>query len=193
MIPVALRTARLLLRPWASTDAPALLPVLERNRAHLEPWIPPHVAAPAPLDALAERLARFADDFAAGRAFRYALVALDEGRLLGEAGLFPRDASRRVPLSQADRVELGYWLDRDVTGRGFATEAAGALLELAKTLKHVTCAEIRCETENEPSRRVPMRLGFTLAETLPEVSLRSEARPVLLEVWTLVAATPDSQ
>ena len=182
--PVSLVTARLRLRPWAPSDAPQLLPVLERNQSHLEPWIPPHVAAPGSLAVLASRLSGFAEDFAAGRAFRYALVALDDGRLLGEADLFPRDASGRVPLANADRVELGYWLDRAATGRGFATEAAGALLELARTLEHVTRAEIRCETKNEPSRKVPLRLGFTLSATVPDVSVTAKARPVTLEVWT---------
>jgi RimJ/RimL family protein N-acetyltransferase len=191
--PSSILTPRMRLRPWAASDAPALLPVLERNWAHLAPWIPAHVATPVPLAELAERLSTFADDFAAGRAFRYALFGLDDGRLIGEADLFPRDAAGRVPLAKADRVELGYWLDCKVTGRGLATEAAGALVELANTLGGVTCAEIRCETANKPSRRVPMRLGFALTDTLPDVSLRSDARPVLLEVWTLIAATPDSE
>lgn len=191
--PSRIVTSRLLLRPWASSDAPTLLRLLERNRAHLEPWIPPHVASPVPLQELVERLSRFAEDFAAGRGFRCALFALEDGRLLGEADLFPRDASGRVPLAQADRVELGYWLDRDVTGQGFATEATAALLDVAKTLAHVTRAEIRCETGNEPSRRVPIRLGFTLTETVPDVSVLPDSQPVLLEVWTLVTATPGSE
>jgi RimJ/RimL family protein N-acetyltransferase len=35
-----------------------------------------------------------------------------------------------------DEVELGYWIARDHWGRGFATEAARAVLSLAKTLGH---------------------------------------------------------
>ena len=106
-VPGRIRTDRLLLRSWAAEDAPALLPLLEANRAHLGPWIPPHVAAPVPLDALASRLAGFAGDFAAGRAFRFALLTGKGGQLLGEADLFPRNATGRVPLADADCVELG--------------------------------------------------------------------------------------
>src|SRR5205085_1366715 len=127
VIPTTLRTARLLLRPWAASDAAALAPILEANVAHLSPWIPAHVATPAPVPQLAERLAGFAADFTAARAFRYALMTPDESRLFGEADLFGRAGTGRVPLGDADRLELGYWLDAAVTGQGLATEAMRAL------------------------------------------------------------------
>lgn len=162
-IPVTLRTGRLLLRPWKATDAPALLPVLEANLAHLAPWIPAHVFTPVPLHELEERLAGFAADFAADRAYRYALLAPDGARVCGEADLFPRDATGRVPLAHADRVELGYWLDAAVTGQGLATEATDALLAIAESLPGMSHAEIRCDPANAASAAVPRRLGFRLA------------------------------
>jgi RimJ/RimL family protein N-acetyltransferase len=163
LIPATLRTARLLLRPWRAMDAAALRPVLEANIAHLGPWIPAHVATPVPLPTLAERLTGFADDFAAGRAYRYALLTPDEARILGEVDLFPRAAAGRVPLAAADHVELGYWLDAAVTGQGLATEAARALLDLAAALPGMTHVEIRCDVANAASAAVPQRLGFQLA------------------------------
>jgi [ribosomal protein S5]-alanine N-acetyltransferase len=161
-VPETLRTARLLLRPWNAADAVALRPVLEANAAHLGPWIPSHVATPAPLPELAERLAGFASDFTDDRAYRYALLTPDGAHLLGEADLFPRDASGRVPLAAADRVELGYWLASNATGKGLATEATRALLEMAATLPRMIHAEIRCNIANAPSAGVPQRLGFQL-------------------------------
>lgn len=161
-MPVTLRTERMLMRSWKPTDAPALAPVLSANVAHLGPWIPPHVAAPADVPTLAERLAGFAAAFATAREFRYALLTPDETRLLGEADLFPRASHGRVPLAEADRVELGYWLDVEVTGRGLATEAMRALLGVAATLAGMSHAEIRCAAENAPSAALPPRLGFRL-------------------------------
>jgi RimJ/RimL family protein N-acetyltransferase len=151
------------LRPWTPADAAALYPVLVANVAHLGPWIPAHVATPVDLPALAERLAGFASDFAANRAYRYALLTAERGRLIGEADLFPRAATGRVPLEAADRVELGYWLDAAATGQGFAAEATHALLDLASTLPGMIHAEIRCDAANAPSAAVPRRLGFHLA------------------------------
>ena len=162
-VPSTLRTARLLLRSWDASDAPALRPILEANAAHLTPWIPAHVATAVPLPALAERLAGFAADFTAGRAWRYALLTPDARRILGEVDLFPRAASGRVPYPEADRAEIGYWLDQGATGQGLAREAAEAMLTVAATCPGLTHVEIRCAATNAPSARVPERLGFELA------------------------------
>lgn len=183
-IPTSLRTARLLLRPWTPADAQPLQPILAANQAHLGPWIPAHVSAAIPLPELAARLAGFADDFAAGRGFRFAMLTRDGSRLLGEADLFPRTAEGRVPLAEADRVELGYWLDAGATGQGFATEAARALIDLAATLPGVSHVEIRCEAANAPSAAVPRRLGFVLADTVAADSVVSGEAPVALQIWT---------
>jgi len=170
-IPVTLRTSRMLLRSWNPADALALAPILAANVAHLGPWIPAHVATPAPLPALAERLAGFAADFAAGRTFRYALLTSDESQVLGEADLFPRGATGRVPLGSADHVELGYWLDAAATGRGFATEAIRALLDVAAAVPGMSHVEIRCASENGPSAALPQRLGFHLASVEAELQI----------------------
>ena len=165
--PATLRTPRLIMRPWTAADAAALLPVLEANVSHLSPWIPAHVATPVPLPELAERLAGFAADFAAERAFRYVLLSADGGQLLGEADLFPRAPSGRVSLAEADCAEIGYWLDTAATGRGLATEATRALLDVAAALPGMTHAEIRCDPANAASAAVPRRLGFELASAAP--------------------------
>jgi RimJ/RimL family protein N-acetyltransferase len=162
-LPVTLRTARLLLRPWTAADATQLQPVLAANVAHLTPWIPRHVAMPAPLPELSARLTGFAEDFAAGRSYRYALLSPDGTQVHGEASLFPRAAAGRVMLPDADHVELGYWLDAASTGQGLATEATSALLAVAITLPGMTHAEIRCDAANVASAAVPQRLGFHLA------------------------------
>lgn len=162
-IPAAIRTARLLMRPWDKADAPALLPLLVANVEQLAGWIPPQVAAPVPLPALAERLAGFAADFSAGRSYRYALLTADGARLLGEADLFPRAEQGRVTLADADRAEIGYWLDAGATGKGFATEAAQALIDVAATISSMGCVEIHCDVANAASAAVPQRLGFALA------------------------------
>lgn len=162
-VPATLRTTRLLLQPWTPADAPALHPILVANQALLGAWIPADVSRAVPLPELVIRLAGFATDFAAARAYRYALRTAADMSLCGEVALFPRAATGRVPLWAADHVELGYWLDAAVTGRGLATEAAGALLEVAATLPGMTHAEIRCDAANTPSAAVPQRLGFHLA------------------------------
>ena len=74
MIPLGFCTERLLIRPWRADDAEALHPILVANYERLAPWIPPRVATPAPLPALAERLAGFAAEFDADREWRFAIL-----------------------------------------------------------------------------------------------------------------------
>jgi RimJ/RimL family protein N-acetyltransferase len=76
-----------------------------------------------------------------------------------------------VQLDEADRVEVGYWLDAAVTGRGLATIGATALLAAAATLGDIALAEIHCHVDNAPSNAVPHRLGFELAGTNGEMQL----------------------
>ncbi len=186
-VPIEIRTTRLLLRPWRAEDAVVLQPVLEANRDHLGPWIPARVAEPASIAVLSKRLEGFAVAFAADREWRYAIVALDDGRVLGEVSLFPRSAEGRVPYPAADRAEIGYWLRADATGRGLATEAAQAMVDLATTFQPLAHVEIRCDARNAASLAIPRRLGFVLSTTISAEGVAAtgaHAEPVELQVWT---------
>ena len=183
-LPAELRTPRLLLRPWCAGDALAMLPILEANWDHLSPWIPARVATPAPLSQLAQRLTEFGAAFAGDREWRYGLFLADGERMLGEVSLFPRSHVGRVPLAEADRAEVGYWLRVDETGRGYVTEAVRAVLEVARPFTQFALIEVRCDARNAASAAVPRRLGFTLATTLAEPRVRPDEPSVQLQVWT---------
>lgn len=155
--------------------------MLETNWHHLRSWIPARIATPAPVLDLAERLAGFAADFAADREWRFAMFTHDDAKLLGEVALFPRSATGRVHVGKSDRAELGYWLRADETGKGFATEAARALLSVAERIPAFSHIEIRCDARNLPSAGVPQRLGFILKTTIIEPTV--DAAPVHLQVW----------
>ena len=184
-IPIEICTARLRLRRWRAEDAPDLLPVLEANRDHLGPWIPARVATPAPVPILADRLAGFAADFAADREWRFGVFSLRDAKLLGEVALFPRNATGRVAFAQSDRVEIGYWLRADETGKGFVTEAAAAVLSIAAQIPRFSRAEIRCDARNAASAAVAPRLGFALLETMAEAGGGPEAGDMQLWVSEL--------
>lgn len=162
-LPRELHADRVILRAWSGADAEALRPVLLANQEHLKPWIPESTWSAPALPLLAERLTEWSTFFSAGRAFRYAVRERDSDRVLGGMSIFPRNDTARVQLADADRVEIGYWLDASVTGRGLVTEAVRALLGAAATLPCGRLVEIRCHVENVPSNAVPKRLGFELA------------------------------
>jgi RimJ/RimL family protein N-acetyltransferase len=58
-----------------------------------------------------------------------------------------------------DEVELGYWIARDYWGRGYASEAARAVLSLAKTLGHRALVAGHF-IDNPASGAVLRKIGF---------------------------------
>lgn len=182
-VPEELRTPRLLLRRWRPSDAVALQPVLAANVAHLKPWIPWRVAEPLDVAPLANRLAEFAAAFDATREWRYGLFALDDGAVLGEVSLFPRNATGRVAFENADHVEIGYWVRADRAGQGLATEAARAARDVAAAIDGVSRITIHCDERNRPSAAIPRRLGFRLAAVLTDEPSSHGQPPIRVQIW----------
>ena len=67
-----------------------------------------------------------------------------------------------VGLSEGDDGyhELGFWLGQDYWGRGYATEAAAALLDHARTGLGIEAIKASYITGNEASANVLQKLGF---------------------------------
>ena len=151
---------------------------IDASLAHLQAWMPWAVAEPTPLPDLEARLAGFLEDFDAGRQWLYGLFSLETGEVLGGVGLEPLGST-----GGADRVELGYWLRADATGRGLATEAAAAAFGLAATLPGVRRVEIHCDPRNAPSAGVPRRLGFRHVRTDRGNRVTPEGTPRDTMVW----------
>jgi len=71
-------------------------------------------------------------------------------RIVGSCGLGRRPSGA---------VELGYWIARAHWGKGFATEAGRALIDIARTLK-LPRLEASHFLDNPASARVLEKLGF---------------------------------
>lgn len=144
------RTQRLLLRPVWPEDADALFAamndagiVCNLSRA---PW-------PYTPDDAREFAARAQD-----RRFPHFLLTLpgDSGqRLIGSCGLAELD-----DIGQPGTAELGYWIAREHWGRGYATEAARAVIDNAWMIGHQRLVASHY-IDNPASGAVLRRLGFT--------------------------------
>lgn len=76
-----------------------------------------------------------------------------DGAMIGEVSLMLRDAEAR-------QGEIGYVLNPDSHGRGYATEAAAALVALGFGVAGLHRVFARCHPDNIGSRRVMERLGM---------------------------------
>ena len=150
------RTPRLLLRPGFPEDAPALAAAIAdeaivRNLA-TAPW--PYRIRDAeaflvsPRDPVLPSLLIFERTDVAPQ-------------LVGSCGLGRRPSGR---------IELGYWIARPHWGRGLATEACSALVEIARTLG-LSELEGSHFVDNPASARVLEKLGFEpTGLTAPRIS-----------------------
>ena len=139
------RTNRLLLRPGFPEDAPALAKAIADERI-----VRNLATAPWPYDI------RDAEAFLAAPRDpvlpSFLIVERTAGapRLVGSCGLGRRPSGA---------VELGYWIARPHWGRGFATEAGRALIEIACALR-LPSLEASHFLDNPASGRVLEKLGF---------------------------------
>lgn len=73
------------------------------------------------------------------------------------------DVGFKGPPDDAGVIEIGYSVIPDRRRRGYATEAARALVEWALLQPHVRVVVARCDPHNLPSIRTLERVGFTRA------------------------------
>lgn len=94
-------------------------------------------------------------EWADGAAYRFAI--LHEARMIGLVDIDDVSGSEGA---------LGYWLEESAWGRGFASEAATAVVRFA--FEKVGLSRLRAAhaSENEASSRVLRKLGFQLLDSI---------------------------
>ncbi|WP_245413566.1 GNAT family N-acetyltransferase [Mangrovicella endophytica] len=143
-----LTSARLTLRPPVMADAPALAALAnDRQLAEMTARIP----HPYGIEDARSYIRDHGDEII------FALVADGGTRFIGICGLKPDGGPRRL--------ELGYWVGAPFRGKGYATEAAQAVIDHAFGTLDQDCVTVRCRVVNEASRRVIRKCGFHFVGT----------------------------
>jgi len=81
------------------------------------------------------------------------MIERDSGCVVGDVGFIG-------PPDEAGSIEVGYSVISDRRRRGYATEAAGAIVEWALSQPGVRDVVAGCDADNVPSIRTLERLGF---------------------------------
>ena len=156
-----LGTERLLLRPFAADDAPDVQR-LAGARAVAETTL--HIPHPYE-DGVAEAwIATHAERFAEGAVLTLAITLRDGGALVGAIGLTFNRAHQSA--------EMGYWVGVPYWGRGYATEAAAALMRYAFQALGLHRVHATHLTRNPASGRVMQKIGMRHEGTLREHLLK---------------------
>lgn len=152
-----LRTERLRLRPFTAADADALY-ALHSNARVLRYWDSPPWKDRARAQRFIDVCRQMEQE---GTGVRPAIERAADGVFIGWCGLIGWNPSYRS-------ATMGYVLDDAAWGHGFATEAAGALLQWAFDTLDLNRVQAQTDTRNTASSRVLEKLRFVREGTLRE-------------------------
>ena len=156
--PATMRTAlpdggTVTVRALSSGDGPAWHEARHRSAAWLHPWdatVPPGGnERPATFRALVARLHRLARQ---GSCMPFAVEV--DGRFSGQVTV------NNIVRGSAQFASVGYWLDRDVAGRGVMPTAVALVVDHCFRSAGLHRIEIAIRPENSNSLRVVEKLGI---------------------------------
>ena len=131
--------------------APALTEAVVASLPELEQfmdWARPERTS---VEEFADFISRSLHEWESGESHNFHVIETATDELVGNCGLM-----RRVGPGA---IEIGYWIRSDRAGRGYATEAARALVGAAWMLPDVERVEIRFDAANGASAAVAAKTG----------------------------------
>jgi len=132
--------------------------LIERNKAYLQEWIAVE-AYEGPVETLKGYLRQRLLQFVDGGGYHLGIWYQDV--LIGILDYRPNWRNRTV--------ELGYWLDAALQGKGIVTQACRTMVRHAFEEHQVQKVVISCAIDNPRSRAVAERLGFVQEGVLRQV------------------------
>lgn len=153
-----LTTKRLILREFVAEDWTAVL-TYQQNPLYLRYY--------AWVERTAEEVREFIQMFLDHRQssprtkFQLAVTLKGSGQLIGNCGI-------RMKTAGAAEADIGYELDPDYWGKGYATEATEAILQFGFTQLGLHRIWATCLADNTGSARVLEKLGMQLEGRLRE-------------------------
>jgi RimJ/RimL family protein N-acetyltransferase len=152
-----LHTARLRLRPFTQGDTDAIF-ALQSNARVLRYWDSPPWKDRARADRFIAACRQMEHE---GTGTRLAIERAADGVFIGWCCLLQWNPDHRS-------ATIGYCLDEAALGHGFATEAAGALLQWAFDTLDLNRVQAQTDTRNTASSRVLEKLRFVREGMLRE-------------------------
>src|SRR6187402_3510278 len=149
-----IETERLIIRCYEPADAPGMHAAITRSTEHLLPWLPWVQHEPRTLEDRLGLIRLFRGQFDLGLDYTFGIFEKEKNTYIGGTGLHTR-------IGRNAR-EIGYWIDVDHIGKGYATEAVSVLVKTAFDIEGLSRIEIRCDPVNVRSRHVPEKLGFRM-------------------------------
>jgi ribosomal-protein-serine acetyltransferase len=165
----------ILLERLQINDAATIFHAVDQNRSHLEKWLPFVDSTNEIIDSKS-----FIKNIIAHREENKneVFTIWYKGEFAGLIGFHNTDRNN-------EKTEIGYWLIREMTGKGIIHRSCIVLIGLTFEQMWTNRITIKCAVGNEASEKVATRLGFTF-EGIERSGERYHLRFFDLKVFSLL-------
>jgi RimJ/RimL family protein N-acetyltransferase len=161
-------TDRLVLRAPGLDDAPHISRFL--GNWEVSRWLV-RIPFPYRVDHARAWVERSREERAAGIGWPFLVTLRDDNRIIGGIDLtIEDDRTGGAPGNKAAGA-LGYWLGKDYWGRGYATEAAAAMVRFAFEILSLDRVTASALPDNARSLHVIRKIGLTYVDRRPEETI----------------------
>lgn len=166
--PQEFKTRRLHIRLPLPGDGAVVHESIQASRKELKEWMP-FAQKEQTVEDVEENIRESHLDFISRKDLRLLVFLKEDGTFIGSSGLHRIDWEVR-------KFEIGYWMDSRYSGLGYMTEAVVGITEFAFEQLNANRVEIRCDSKNERSKRIPERLNFPLEGILRNEDLSIDGK-----------------
>ena len=149
---------RIILRPWADTDAEDLYRLASNDNVASAAGWPVHTSPAMSAEVIRTYFSE---------PETYAIILKSTGRVAGCIGIVPRAAEHRNGIAHDER-ETGYWIGEDFWGQGLIPEALGVLIAHCRHDLNLSGLWIITYAGNTRSQRVAEKCGFTYIDNFSD-------------------------
>lgn len=129
--------------------------VREASRAFLQPWEPTWPQDDLTRAAFTRRIEAYDRELTEGLGVALAIREARENRLVGLIRM------HNIRRGVAETASLGYWIGEPFARRGYGLAAVNAVSAFAFGPFRLSRLEAQCLPDNEPSRRLLLKAGFS--------------------------------
>lgn len=170
-------TPRLLIRMLEIHDAADVQQLLAKNKERMLPWIPWAIDEPETVEVKKNKIRSWRGEFYLDQKYTYGVFEKAKEFLVGMIFLFTRQGK--------GTLEIGYVVDNNEAGKGYATESSYAVTRLGLEYLGIGKMVIHCNPENLASQRVPEKLGYKLEGSYGSAQKGVDGKRQLTMIWAL--------
>lgn len=172
-----IETDRFYMRPFDIPDAKAVQAILEKNRDNMLPWVPWASDEPESVDIKKNKIRLWKAEFFSDQKYTYGIFDAHDHHLIGIQYLFKRQGP--------GILEIGYIIDMDHEGKGYASQSSYALTKLGFQEMKADKMVIIFSPLNIASGKIPKNIGYHQESVVTSIDRYKDDSRIVMETQAM--------